>query len=62
MTIRIKRLDHYGIVAGVLDDLNIVSLPDKHLLQDDKQEIHPGEAIKGTIMNGLGFFKSTLIA
>jgi hypothetical protein len=43
------RLDHHGIVAGVIDDLNIVSLLDKHLPQDDKQEITPGEAIKGMI-------------
>ena len=32
-----------------------MSLLDKHLSQDDKQEITPGEAIKGMIMNGLGF-------
>jgi hypothetical protein len=55
MTMKIKRLDHHGIVAGVIDDLNMVSLLDKHLPQDDKQEITPGEAIKGMIMNGLGF-------
>jgi hypothetical protein len=28
MTIKIKRLDHHGIVAGVIDDLNIVPLLD----------------------------------
>jgi transposase len=55
MTIKIKRLDHHGIFAGVIDDFNMVSLLDKHLPQDDKQEITPGEAIKGMIMNGLGF-------
>jgi transposase len=55
MTLKIKRLDHHGIVAGVIDDLNIVPLLDKHLPQDNKQEITPGEAIKGMIMNGLGF-------
>ncbi len=55
MTIKIKRLDHHGIVAGVIDNLNMVSLLDKHLPQDDRQEITPGEAIKGMIMNGLGF-------
>ena len=42
MTIKTKRLDHHGIVAGVIDDLNIVSLLDKHLPQDDKQENTPG--------------------
>jgi len=55
MTTKIKRLDHNGIVAGVIDYLNIVPLLDKHLPQDEKQEITPGEAIKGMIMNGLGF-------
>jgi transposase len=55
MNIKIKRLDHHGIVAGVIEDLKIVSLLDQHLPQDDKQEITPGEAIKGMIMNGLGF-------
>jgi transposase len=55
MTLKIKRLDHHGIVAGVIDVLDLVSLLDKHLPQDDKQEIIPGEMIKGMIMNGLGF-------
>lgn len=52
---KINRLDHHGIVAGVINDLGIVDLIDKNLYQDDKQEITPGEAVKGMIMNGLGF-------
>ncbi len=55
MNIKIKRLDHQGIVAGVIKDLKIVPLLDQYLPQDDKQEITPGEAVKGMIMNGLGF-------
>ena len=55
MNLKIKRLDHHGIVAGVIDDLKLVELIDQHLPQDEKQEITPGEAIKGMIMNGLGF-------
>ena len=55
MNIKIKRLDHHGIVSGVIEDLKIVSLLDQYLPQDDKQEITPGEAIKEMIMNGLGF-------
>ncbi len=55
MNIKIKRLDHHGIVAGVIEDLKIVPLLDQFLPQDDKQEITPGEAVKGMIMNGLGF-------
>lgn len=55
MKLTIKRLDHHGIVAGVIDDLNLVELIDQQLPQDEKQEISPGEAVKGMIMNGLGF-------
>uniref|UniRef100_UPI0003B77EE1 DUF4277 domain-containing protein n=1 Tax=Psychromonas hadalis TaxID=211669 RepID=UPI0003B77EE1 len=55
MSFKIKRLDHHGIVAGIIDDLQIVPLLDKYLPQDEKQEITPGEAVKGMIMNGLGF-------
>lgn len=52
---KIKRLDHHGIVAGVIEDLKIVPLLDRYLPQDEQQEITPGEAVKGMIMNGLGF-------
>jgi transposase len=51
MSFKIKRLDHHGIGAGIIDDLQIVPLLDKYL----PQEITPGEAVKGMIMNGLGF-------
>ena len=61
MTLKIMRLDHHGIVVSVIDDLNMVSSWDKHLPQDDKQEIPPGEAIKGMIMNGLGFSNRPLL-
>jgi transposase len=48
-------LGHHGIIAGVIDDLNMVPLLDKHLPQGDEQEITSGEAVKGIIINGLGF-------
>jgi hypothetical protein len=35
--------------------LKVVSLLDQYLPQDNKQEVSPGEAVKGIIMNGLGF-------
>jgi hypothetical protein len=44
MKLKIKRLDHHGIVAGVIDDLKLVELIDQYLPQDEKQEITPGEA------------------
>jgi len=53
--LKIKRLDHHGIVSGVIDDLEIVELIDQQIHQDEQQEITTGEAVKGMIMNGLGF-------
>jgi len=53
--LKIKRLDHHGIVAGIIDDLGIVALIDNSIKQDEQQEITTGEAVKGMIMNGLGF-------
>ena len=55
MNIKINRLDHHGIVFGIIEDLKIVSLLDQYLPQDEKQEITSGEAVKCMIMNGLGF-------
>ena len=61
INLKINRLDHHGIVSGVIEDLKIVSLLDQYLPQDDKQEITPGEAVKGMIMNGLGFANRPLL-
>jgi hypothetical protein len=60
MSFKIKRLDHHGIGAGIIDDLQIVPLLDKYLPQDEKQEITPDEAVKGMIMNGIGFANRSL--
>ena len=53
----IKRLDHLGIIAGVIKDLGLVKAIDKRLQKDtqDQENITPGEAIAGMIINGLGF-------
>jgi len=51
--LKIKRLDHHGIVSGVIDDLGIVDIIDQQIHQDEQQEISIGEAVKGMIMNGL---------
>lgn len=51
----IKRLDHFGLVAGTIKDLKIVELIDSHFENDDQEKISTGEAIAGMIINGLGF-------
>lgn len=51
----IKRLDHHGIVAGVIDDLQLVDIVDRCIPPDLQEKVTNGEALKAMIMNGLGF-------
>ncbi|MBF0236027.1 MAG: IS1634 family transposase [Desulfamplus sp.] len=55
MELEINRLDHYGIVAGVIKDLQLVEQIDSLLGTHEQSEISHGEAIAGMILNGLGF-------
>jgi transposase len=51
----VERLDHLGLIASVINDLGLVKMIDARLKPDEQEEITPGEAIKGMILNGLGF-------
>ena len=51
----VERLDHLGVIAGVIKDLGIVELIDSRIASDQGEEITTGEGISGMILNGLGF-------
>src|SRR3989454_8006266 len=53
--VRVERLDHLGLIASVINDLGLVSRIDARLTPDEQEAITPGEAVKGMILNGLGF-------
>ena len=55
MEVTTQRLDHLGIIAGVIKDIGLVELIDKRIPKHAKQEISTGEAVAGMIINGLGF-------
>lgn len=55
MDFTIKRLDHLGIIAGVMQDLKIAEKIDKQLEPDKQVCVTPGEAVVSMILNGLGF-------
>lgn len=61
MEVEVKRIDHLGIVAGIIKDLGIIEIVNKHIGIDDQEEISAGEAIAGMIMNGLGFVSRPLM-
>jgi len=54
-SVKVERIDHLGIVAGVIQDLGIIEMIDSRIVPDEREEITTGEAIAGMIINGLGF-------
>jgi transposase len=53
--VRVERLDHRGLIAHIIKDLGLISMIDARLVPDEQEEITPGEAVAGMILNGLGF-------
>ena len=55
MDFSVKRLDHLGIIAGIMKELKFVETVDELLVADKQNEVTPGEAVTAMILNGLGF-------
>jgi len=53
--VSVERLDHLGLMAEVIKDLGLIDMIDVRLVPDRQEEITPGEAVAGMILNGLGF-------
>src|SRR2546425_10769458 len=53
--VHVERLDHLGLIAGMIKDLGLIRMIDTRLMPDEQEEITPGEAVAGMILNGLGF-------
>jgi transposase len=56
----VQNLDHLGIVAGLVDELEIVEQVNQHLGEDAREQISPGLAVKAMILNGLGLVSAPL--
>jgi transposase len=56
-----KLYDHLGLVAAMIDELEIVKTIDKQIEQDMMQrKVSIGECVKAMILNGLGFVNNRL--
>ena len=53
--VTVERLDHLGIIAGVIKDVGIIEMIDARIVPDDQEDITTGEAVAGMLLNGLGF-------
>ena len=51
-SLRVQRLDHFGLIACVIKDLGLIAMIDARLVPDEQEEITPGEAVAGMILNG----------
>ena len=54
-SVKVERIDHLGIVAGVIQDLGVIEMIDIRIPPDEREDITTGEAAAGVIINGLGF-------
>lgn len=59
-SLRVERLDHFGLMAAVIKDLRLIERIDARLVPDEQEALTPGEAIAGMILNGLGFSQRPL--
>jgi transposase len=57
----IKRLDHWGIVAGMLKDLDIVELINSAMGTNSQEILTTGDIVGGIVINGLGFASRPLM-
>lgn len=58
--IQVKDLDHYGIIAGIIDEIGLVEKINELVGTHYRQKVTPGLAVKAMIINGLGMFGAPL--
>ena len=54
-SVHVERLDHLGVIASVIKDLELIEMINARLVPDAQEVLTPGEAMAGMILNGLGF-------
>ncbi len=58
--IEIENINHLGIIAGIIDELNIVDIINQELGIEEQEIVNSGEIVKAIILNGLGFVSQPL--
>jgi len=58
--IKVLDLDHLGIVAGIIDEMELVEEVNKIVGITTQEIVSPGQAMKAMILNGLGFLSAPL--
>jgi transposase len=58
--IKVLNIDHLGIVAGIIDEMELVEEVNKIVGIKTKEILTPGQVMKAMILNGLGFLSAPL--
>jgi transposase len=58
--LQVERLDHLGIISGVIKELGLIERIDERIQPDADEAISTGEAVAGMLLNGLGFTQRPL--
>jgi hypothetical protein len=58
--IQVQDLNHYGIIAGIIDQIGLVEEVNQILGVHHQQIVTPGQAVKAMIINGLGMVSAPL--
>ncbi len=58
--INIVNLDHLGIVAGIIDEMELVEFVNRIVGIRIKETLSPGQVMKAMILNGLGFLSAPI--
>lgn len=53
--VKIKNIDHLGIVAALIDEIGIVEIINSKLGIDSREKIAGGILVKAILINELGF-------
>lgn len=58
--IKVLDIDYLGIVAGIIDEMELVEEVNKKVGIKVKETLTPGQVMKAMILNGLGFLSAPL--
>lgn len=58
--IKVLNIDHLGIVAGIIDEMELVEIVNQQVGIKEKEMLTPGQIMKAMILNGLGFLSAPL--
>ena len=56
----VSDIDHLGLVAGIIDEIGIVSIINSLIGEQASEKVSPGQVVKAMIINGLGLVSAPL--